>query len=94
MTTWVDVLRWFNVALASVAVALLISGTMYRADRLTPRERRARPWVIAVLGVVAYGAAESAVQHVEPGVRVPAMLVALLGLCGAMLYRFGDRDGR
>lgn len=94
MTEAVELLRWANVVLAGVAVAVLVAGTMLRAERLTPRERRVRPWVVVVFGVIAYGSGEAAAQDSEGGLRVVFMTLALSGFLVAALYRFHDVDGQ
>lgn len=88
--TWWDLMRWGNVALASISVALLTATTIRRWDLLPKRIRRISVWFILILAVTAYGSGEAATQEVPPGYRVLLMLLALAGLIVTILYRFND----
>lgn len=91
MIDW-DVVRWLNVALAALVVVLLIAGSMRRWHVMPERMRRIVPWVIATYVVIAYGSGEvaSAEEPVDPGLRVTMLVLVLVGLVIALMYRIDD----
>ena len=89
MTDW---LRWANVVLAMIAVALLVTGSIARWSVMPKRIRRIVPWVIATYVVLAYGSGEAARQDTPAGVRVAMTTCVLLGLIVALMFRIGDDD--
>lgn len=89
MIDW-DMVRWFNVVLSSVVVALLIAGSVMRWDVMPKRFRRITPWVISTYVIIAYGSGEAATSNTSPGYRVLLLALTLIGLVIALLYRIGD----
>lgn len=89
MIDW-DIVRWFNVALSSVVVALLIAGAVARWDVMPKRFRRITPWVVSTYVIIAYGSGEAATSSTSPGYRVLLLALTLIGLVIALLYRIGD----
>lgn len=89
MIDW-DIVRWINVALSSLVVALLIAGSVTRWNVMPQRFKRIAPWVIATYVIIAYGSGEAATSNTSPGFRVILLALALIGLVIALLYRIGD----
>lgn len=87
-----DFLRWTNVVLAMLVVALMITGTIRRWAVMPGRLRRVIPWVIGTYVVIAYGSGEVAASStdVDPGIRVLLLILILLGLVVALLWRMHD----
>jgi hypothetical protein len=85
-----DSIRWINVVLSSLVVALLIAGAWLRWDSMPRRFRRITPWVICTYVILAYGSGEAATSDASPGIRVSLLLLDLIGLVIALLYRIGD----
>lgn len=71
-------MRTVNLVLSTVLAFCLTAATWARVDRLTRREQRSMPWLIAIFGCSAYGSWEAAFATTEA--RVPLVTVALLGL--------------
>lgn len=87
-----DYVRWFNVALSSLVVALLIAGAVTRWDVMPKRFKRISPWVIATYVIIAYGSGEAATSDTPPGFRVFLLALTLTGLVIALLYRIDDES--
>lgn len=85
-----DTLRWINVFLSSMVVALLIAGAWLRWDTMPRRFKRITPWVICTYVILAYGSGEAATSDASPGLRVSLLVLDLIGLIIALLYRIGD----
>lgn len=89
-----DWLRWVNAGLAGLVVVLLVAGAVARWRVMPKRFQRITPWVVATYVVVAYSSGEIAAadEPVAPGLRVVLLMVVLLGLLGALVWRFGASD--
>ena len=87
-----DIVRWANVALASIVVVAMVAGTVARWDIMPSRLRRIVPWVILTYVVIAYGSGEvaSSTEPVDPGLRVFLLVGTLSGLAIALLYKIHD----
>ena len=86
-----DTLRIANVALSGISCTLLIATLIRRWEKLPVRVQRIGAWVAGLLAVVCYAHAEALALDLEPGLRVPAMTIVLLGLIVSILYQF-DRE--
>lgn len=85
-------IRWTSACLSMTAAALLIASYMWRVNTMSARLRRIVPWFIVLLVVITYGCGEAASSHVDGGVRVVLLPLALLGLVGSMLIGFRSED--
>ena len=88
----IEVLRWVNVALSMLLLMVVVAATVLHLEQLTPREKRIRPWSLALLATIAYGSGEAAQQGATAGIRTPILALVLTGLLLATCYRFRDRD--
>lgn len=91
--TW-DWLRWVNVVLSGIVVALLVAGSTARWHHMPARFKRIVPWVILTYVIIAYGSGEvaSSSQDVDPGLRVGLMMLNLSGLIVALVWRLDAPD--
>lgn len=85
-------LRWSSACLSMTAAALLIASYCWRVNTMSPRLKRVVPWFIVLLVVITYGCGEAAASHVDGGVRLLLLPLALAGLVGSMLIGFRSEE--
>lgn len=85
-------LRWGNVGLSALVVALLITGAVHRWHIMPKQFQRIAPWVIGTYVIIAYSSGEAAQAGVSPGLRVFLLSLDLVGLIIACLFGLGDDD--
>lgn len=91
--TW-DVVRILNVILSMGVVIAMTMGATARWNSMPKRFQRITPWVVLTYAVIAYGSAEVAHQKdvASPGIRVVLMMLNLIGLLIALLWRITAED--
>lgn len=85
---FVTAIRWVNVVIASLVVALLVAETVTGWREMDLRDKRIIPWIIMTYVVIAYGSGElaTAPNKVPPGFRVVLLSLTLIGLAIALLF--------
>lgn len=83
---WGDSLRWVNIAVSMLVVALLIAGLMKRWHVTPLRYKLMSPWIVGTYVVIAYGSGEALASGRPYGISLLLLTCDLLGLIVALIY--------